>query len=156
MSNNKKIIWLVIVLVVLAIVFMGMRKGATVNPGATPTPSLSASPKVSSTPVSKNPVVTPTPLLGSYSQLVLEYGDRRVQFNNSCYMLPATPTFKNGSKIMFDNRSSDTRTITIDGTAYTFAGYGYRVVTLSSATLPRTISINCGSLVNAGQITLQK
>ena len=154
--SNKKLIWLVVVVVVLAIVFIGMRKGSTINSGVTPTPNPSTTPKVSSTPVVKKPVATATPLLGSYSQLVLEYGDRRVQFNNSCYMLPATPTFKNGSKIMFDNRSSDTRTITIDGTAYTFAGYGYRVVTLTSATLPRTISINCGSLVNAGQITLQK
>ena len=154
--SNKKLIWLVVVVVVLAIVFIGMRKGSTINSGVTPTPNPSTTPKVSSTPVVKKPVATATPLLGSYSQLVLEYGDRRVQFNNSCYMLPTTPTFKNGSKIMFDNRSSDTRTITIDGTAYTFAGYGYRVVTLSSATLPRTISINCGSLVNAGQITLQK
>ena len=154
--SNKKLIWLVVVVVVLAIVFIGMRKGSTINSSVTPTPNLSTTPKVSSTPVVKKPVATATPLLGSYSQLVLEYGDRRVQFNNSCYMLPTTPTFKNGSKIMFDNRSSDTRTISIDGTAYTFAGYGYRVVTLSSATLPRTISINCGSLVNAGQITLQK
>ncbi|KKT37583.1 MAG: hypothetical protein UW27_C0014G0004 [Parcubacteria group bacterium GW2011_GWA1_44_13] len=155
--SNKKLIWLVIVVIVLAIVFIGMRKGSTINSGVTPTPNLSATPKASSSPVVKKPpVVTATPALGNYSQLVTEYRDRRVQFNNICQMSPSALTYKNGTKIMLDNRSSESRVVTIDGTPYNFSGYSYRFVTLSSNTLPRTLAVNCGPSINVGVITLQR
>lgn len=91
-----------------------------------------------------------------YSQLVAEYADRRIQFDERCQPIPIRPTYKNDTKVMFDNRSGDARYIKIGDTTYFFGGYDYKIVTLSSSVLPKTISLSCGSAVNVGSILLQQ
>jgi hypothetical protein len=92
----------------------------------------------------------------TYTQLVSQYKDRRIQFDARCQAIPSNVTYKNGTSVMFDNRSGDARIITIGGVKYNFAGYGYKVITLSNPSLPKTLLLSCGAAVNVGQILLQK
>jgi len=122
------------------------QNGLTLFPGDSATPSPTPKP---ATPKSSVPGVA------NYTQLVNEYVGRRLQFNDKCQMTPVSPTFKNGTKIMLDNRSKDPKTVTINDVKYSLVGYGYQLVTLTSKTLPQTLNINCDSLVNAGKVLLQ-
>lgn len=115
---------------------------------------------VSPTP-SVQPVVSKKPATGTVSQsqtytaLVKEYEGRRIQFDINCQAIPSSVTYKNGTKVMFDNRSGDARIITVGGVQYNVAGYGYKILTLSSPTLPKNLLLSCGAAVNVGQILLQ-
>ena len=91
-----------------------------------------------------------------YTDLVTEYSGRHIQFDIACQAIPNNVTYKNGTSVMFDNRSGDARSISVGGTIYYLAGYGYKIITLSSKTLPKTLLISCGAAVNVGQILLQK
>lgn len=95
-----------------------------------------------------------TPFNSAYTVLVQEYADRRIQFGAACQATPTNSSFRSGTKIMLDNRSGDARVISVGGTKYNFPGYGYLLITLSSKTLPKTLSLNCGAAVNVGTITL--
>lgn len=92
----------------------------------------------------------------TYTNLVKEYEGRRIQFDINCQAIPSNVTYKNGTKVMFDNRSGDARIIIVGGVQYNVGGYGYKILTLSSPTLPKTLLLSCGSAVNVGQILLQK
>ncbi len=92
----------------------------------------------------------------TYQQVVEKYKDFRIQFNNQCAPLPSSVTYKNGSRVMFDNRSVSERSISLDGKAYKISTYGFIVLPLSAKTLPHTIKIDCDQQYNAGQILLQR
>ncbi len=92
----------------------------------------------------------------TYTKLTAEYKDRRIQFDIRCQSIPSNVTYKNGTKVMFDNRSGDARIITIGGVQYNFPGYGYKILTLSSPNLPKNLLLSCGAAVNVGQILLQR
>ena len=93
-----------------------------------------------------------------YSQLVKEYSGLRIQFDIRCQASPTDITVKNNTKVMFDNRSGDPRTITIGGVKYNFPGYGYKVLNISGDknALPAKVTYNCGSALNTGSILIQK
>jgi hypothetical protein len=92
----------------------------------------------------------------SYTDAIARYEGARFQFDQYCQTKPTLSSFKNGATVMLDNRSGDARAITIGTAKYNLAGYGWRIVTLSSKTLPTTISVNCGSAVNVAKIQLYK
>lgn len=91
----------------------------------------------------------------NYSVLVNQYGEKRVQFDERCQMSPAGVTFKNGTTLMFDNRSSSQRTIKVGNQSYYFQPYGYKILTLSSASLPASLKISCDATPDVGSILLQ-
>lgn len=152
----KKIVWIVVLAIVALSVFLYFKQpsdqwGGPNEEILSPTPV--ATPKIIRKPVS-------TPIGASsqtmpYSQLVAEYVGKRIQFDERCQSIPMSPTFKNGTKVMFDNRSGDARYIKIGDTTYLFSGYDYKVLTLSSSVLPKTITLSCGAAVNVGSILLQ-
>lgn len=90
-----------------------------------------------------------------YTQLVKDYEGRRVQFDIGCQALVPNTTYKNNTKIMFDNRSGDARIITIGGVEYNFPGFGYKILNISGSNLPARVSFDCGSAVNVGGILIQ-
>lgn len=93
----------------------------------------------------------------SYNEAILQYKDRRIQFGPDCSASPSYATFKAGTKIMLDNRYDKVRPIYLDGQKYSIEAYGFRIVTLStSAKLPHTINIDCGTGKNNGRILLQQ
>lgn len=118
--------------------------------GATKTPvGYKVSPSISPTPV---PVATSNL---SYSQLVAQYGSNRIQFNQDCQANPSSMALKTGTGILLDNRSNKTQVISLNGASYTLVPFGYRVVTVSSASLPKAIGVTCNGAVNTGMINLQ-
>ncbi|MFA5997351.1 MAG: hypothetical protein WC791_02570 [Candidatus Paceibacterota bacterium] len=94
----------------------------------------------------------------SYVQALALYPEKnRIQLTGGtfCQASPTMATFKNGTSIMIDNRSSEVRTITL-GTAYTLPGYGFRIIKLSSATLPASLLMDCNKQLNVATVTIQK
>lgn len=154
----KKIVWVVVLAAIALAVYIIMKKpadqwGSPDGTVASPTPAPSS--KV----IKKSPAKPSGGTSGQtmpYSQLVAEYADRRIQFDERCQSIPGSPTYKNGTSVMFDNRSGDARYIKIGDATYLFSGYDYKILTLSSSTLPKTLSMDCGSAINVGTILLQK
>ncbi|MEK7604089.1 MAG: hypothetical protein AAB461_03180 [Patescibacteria group bacterium] len=91
-----------------------------------------------------------------YTQLIKDYEGRRVQFDIRCQAIPPNTTYKNNTKVMFDNRSGDARVITIGGVKYNFPGYGYKILNIYGSKLPASVSFDCGAAVNVGSILIQK
>jgi hypothetical protein len=102
--------------------------------------------------IKKTPAPTPAK---SYSDTVKEYEGRRIQFDERCQVVPQSPTYKNGTSIMLDNRSASARSVMVGGTKYDLTAYGYKIVTLSSLSLPKELAVSCGSSGNVGKILLQ-
>jgi len=154
---NKKLFWLVVIVVFIAIgyyFFGGKRAGQYFGiEGVSPSPSTAAG--TASNPVAKKAGSTTPVSSKSYTELVMEYEGRRIQFDDRCQVVPKDPTFKNGTSIMLDNRSSIARTVVVGGVKYDLVAYGYRVITLSSSSLPKELAISCGSSGNVGKILLQ-
>lgn len=93
----------------------------------------------------------------SYNEAVLNYEDRRIQFDPNCVVSPGNVVFKRGTKIMLDNRYEKARSVYLDGQKYSLGAYGFKIVTLTTtAQLPHTIKIDCGTGKNNGQILLQQ
>ncbi len=91
----------------------------------------------------------------SYKEALVLYKDRRIQLDTVCQAHPNAATFKNGSSIMVDNRSAVTRTVKL-GSTFTIKGYGFKIVKLSSSTVPATWLIDCDSSQNVATILIQK
>ena len=142
------------VVIVVVIYFMGGKWTGQVGQyiGIEPSPSPSSATGATAKPVAKKSV---TPLPKSYTELAKEYEGRRIQFDDRCQMIPLSPTYKNGTSVMLDNRSTSTKSVTIGSVKYDLSAYGYRVITLSSSSLPKELAISCGSSGNVGRILLQ-
>lgn len=97
--------------------------------------------------------VTATSL--SYGQAVTIFANERIQFDQNCRMLPTRIVVKNGTTLMFDNRSRDARTFKLDGTRYTLAGYGFKLFQLNASKLPHIVNVDCGTGQNNGTIELE-
>jgi len=91
----------------------------------------------------------------SYTAAVNLYGSRRIQILANCELNPTSISLLNRTSVMFDNRTPESKTIALDGTRYTLAGYDFRIITLKSGILSHTVRIDCGSGVNNGQVILQ-
>ena len=91
----------------------------------------------------------------SYQEVVEKYEGKRIQFGEQCQSIPSYLTFKTGTELMLDNRSSEKRVVYLDAEGYTIAAYGWGVIPLTTRDLPHTISIDCAGLYNSGQVFLQ-
>ena len=143
---------LILTLVLAVLILMNSRDQFTVQPtiSSTPTPT----PAKLST--KKPPISGTAQQTQAYSEVVKQYAGKHIQFDANCQAIPTQTTFKNGTAVLFDNRSGDARTIKIGDVSYSFPGYGYKILTLSSSTLPKTLNLNCGSAVNVGSILIQR
>lgn len=157
MDKNKQTTWWVVggaVVIIAAIWFIMMGRSST--PSSTPsaqTPDTSVSP----TPATATPpVVKAPPSTAAYEAALKKYASSRIQFQPSCQIVPNSVTYRSPATIMLDNRSADTANITIGTTAYTVGPWNYKIVTLSSSTLPKTDYVSCNAAKNSGTILLQK
>ena len=160
---TMKIGALILVLLVVAVGVYYYRSGIkeTTAPEGTPVvdPLNSSSTASSSSPApiapaspKRSPSLTPTL---SYAEAVALFGSRRIQFDTNCTMDPSPITFKSGTSVMLDNRSELARPIFLDGIEYRIPAFGFKILTLKSRILPRTVSVDCGEGKNNGQIILQ-
>jgi len=154
MSSNRWISLAVIIVVVLVVWNLWEFKGQeervmqTVTPTASPTPQSGGSTSGGGTSFTQTQVQT-------YSAAVTQYEGKRIQFDERCQPSPADVTFKNGTSIMIDNRSAQAKTINVGAQSYNLPAYGYRILILSSSSLPSELNLSCDNAVNVGRILLQ-
>lgn len=150
-QRNKTLLVVGGVAVIVALLMWSSDSGSNPDASGSPSPSGSANSSGSPTPGGSVSAVR-----AQYDALVKEYEGKRIQFDMNCQAIPNSLTFKNGTKVMFDNRSGDKRTFSLNGKVYNILGYGWQLITLSSSKLPMTYVIDCGSAQNVGTITIQK
>lgn len=90
----------------------------------------------------------------SYAQALIDYKGARLQLDKTCQASPDNMTFKNGASIMLDNRAPVSRTVKV-GSTYTIKPYGFRIIKLSSSTVPVTYLVDCDKSQNVATILLQ-
>lgn len=156
-----KYLWILVGVVVVVGVYLTRMRGDWTSQVSQYVGIVTASPSPSSVagatvkPVAKKSVATPPVSAKSYGDAVKEYEGRRIQFDERCQVTPQNPTYKNGTIVMLDNRSASAKTVMVGGTKYDLGAYGYRIVTLSSPSLPKELTVSCGSSGNVGKILLQ-
>ena len=154
-GGGNKYLWYGVAVLAVIILIAALRGGAP-NLGLEGTPTPSASVSASPTPTPAVRVTTsPIPSGLTYEQAIAQYEGRRFQFDQYCQANPRTMSVKNGTSVMLDNRSGDARTFAVGGVFYSIAGYGWRIVTPTSKTLPATLYLDCGSARNVGTLLLQ-
>lgn len=153
--NKWTILISLVVVAVVAFMFNQKRGSDEVVDELSPTPSVSIIKGVNRI---KSAVVDSgtADQTAKYTQLIKDYEGRRIQFDIRCQAIPPNTTYKNNTKIMFDNRSGDTRVITIGGVKYNFPGYGYKILNIYGSELPASVSFDCGTAINVGSILIQK
>jgi|SRR3989338_9543454 len=147
-KNQKIVLELVVVLVLVGFGLWGLsQKPADVknDTAITPTEDVSTGSVNVSTPSA--PV--------AYAEALVKYKDARIQLDNTCQASPNKTTFKNGTNIMIDNRAPVARTVKV-GSTFPIKAYGFKIVNLSSATLPATWYVDCDSSQNVATILIQK
>lgn len=158
MKKNQKTIWAIIIVVVVALViFFISRDKGSVNietPVTENTQTTETTNGVTGQTTSKNKTITPVSST-SYENALAQYRDRRIQLGTDCQATPSNVTYKNGTSIMVDNRSTETRTVRV-GSNYTIAPWSFKIINLTSSTIPATWLVDCGAQQNVATILIQK
>lgn len=82
---------------------------------------------------------------------------KTIQFDTQCQALPNVVTYKDDTGIMIDNRSPDTRTISL-GTTFTIKPYGFKIVVLPAVVYQasQTLWLDCDNSQNVATVLIQK
>ena len=91
----------------------------------------------------------------SYANALIKYKDARLQLDKACQGSPNAMTFKNGASLMIDNRAPVARVVKV-GSIFNIKAYGFKIVKLSSSTLPATWLVDCDKSQNVATVTIQK
>lgn len=91
-----------------------------------------------------------------YTAAMTKYAGRRVQFDSRCIASPVKSSFKDGTKIMLDNRGSAATRVVVGSMAFDIAAYNFAFLTLSATEFPATYSVDCGGVKGAAVITVTK
>ncbi|MEK7125061.1 MAG: hypothetical protein AAB864_01560 [Patescibacteria group bacterium] len=157
---SQRVVLLLVVVVALGLVVWGTQSDRSDLADTSPSPSgaayVSPSPGTGSpTKPKATPSVSAAPL--SYSQALQQHTGRLMQFDAYCQVRPSTQiVVKNGQTVMFDNRSGDARWFSLNGVGYQIAGYGYRILPMTSKSLPETVVVDCGAAQNVAKIIVQQ
>ena len=163
--TNKKILGIIVIFVLGWFVFSVFNEPVAtdteiITPATETATSSKPIAKATTTAVKKTSVpVASQPVSLSYQNALELYKDnKRIQLSGAdfCQASPNNVMYKNGTSVMIDNRSAQIRTIKIGGTSYSIEGYGFKIVKLSSATLPATLLMDCNQQQNVAKILLQK
>ncbi len=152
-KNHKIFIELVIVLVLVVFGLWSLKQSPApvVNDNGavavTPTPSED---------VNQGSVNAGAPAASiAYQDALVKYKDARLQLDKDCQASPHNMTFKNNAYLMVDNRAPVTRTVHI-GSVFPIKAYGFKIVKLSSATLPATWYVDCDKSQNISTLLIEK
>jgi hypothetical protein len=161
-NGNKNAAWIVIAIIIIIALGWWMYAKQKTASTTTPTPAPVADETVldgieDTTDGSVNTTTSTGGTTISYKQALITYKDKRIQLGTGdlCTATPSTVTYKNGTTIMVDNRAPVARTVKIGGT-YSIKAYGFKLIKLSSATLPATWLVDCNNQQNVATILLQK
>ena len=155
-DTKNKNLWIglaVVLLLVVGFLFWSMKKA--VAPAVTD--NTSTNPVVVPTEdVTPGSVNTGSPAASiSYANALIKYKNARLQLDPTCQASPDKMTFKNGAYLMVDNRAPVSRTVKV-GSVFNIKAYGFKIIKLSSATLPATWYVDCGKSQNVSTILIQK
>lgn len=152
MQNNKTVLWVVIVLVILVGAFFLVKKTKTA-------PSMETDTTVdmnnSTEDTTEGSVNTSAAKTLSYNEALAAYPTNRIQLDKVCQAHPNNVTYKNGTSIMIDNRSPQPAKVKL-GSTFTIRPYSFKIIKLSSATLPSTLLLDCGTSQNVATVLIQK
>lgn len=155
---KNKILWTVVVILVVVGGYYLFKSNGMTNPSSgtlySSSPSATAATNPKTTTSKPAATVAPSAAL-TYTQLVAQYKDRRIQFDSACRATPSSFVLKNNTSVLLDNRANVARVVKVGDKTYNLGAYGYQVVMLSSPTLPTKLGINCGSSVNVGTVLLE-
>ena len=150
----------IVVLIIVALLSRGSsNKVAPVSetPGnETTTSTPTSTPQAKPAAKQKTPSTAQLDQAAAYASALKKYAGQYIQFNPSCQATPANVTFKNGTAVMFDNRSNKQITISLDDNTFIIKPYDYLAMKVTSKVLPKTILLSCNSSYNVGQILLQQ
>ena len=132
----------------------GARPSPTVNVQATPTGDALAEPSPTATGTTAGKP-TPTPKLG-YDAALRQFEGRRIQLDPACTAIPSQVTYKNGTQLMLDNRSGESKSVLFNLKRYTIPAYDYIVVAAVADSTPAVTYMDCGQKQNVAKITIQK
>jgi hypothetical protein len=148
-KNGNAVIELIVVLVIVIFALYSMSKNSST---VTNTPDT-----VSTEDTSTGSVNTVAPAKAiTYEQALIKYADARIQLSEDCQAHPNIITRKNNTEIMIDNRASVARSIKMNSKTYSIKAYGFKVIKLSSSTLPATWFMDCGTSKNVATVLIQK
>mgnify|MGYP001564025841 FL=1 len=95
------------------------------------------------------------PVSIAYADALVQFADRRIQFDKACQAFPNTVTYKDNTGIMIDNRASIAHTIKI-GTTYTVKAYGFRIIVLPDIYLKsKALLVDCDKSQNVATVLVQ-
>ena len=146
-KDHKVLFELIIVLILVGFGLWALKKNPVIVPVANDNQIMSPTNGT----VNTN---TPTALL-SYAQALTQYKDARIQLDQNCRASPNNITYKDNTNIMIDNRAAVARVVKV-GSVFTVSAYGFKIVRLTSATLPATWYVDCDSSQNVATILIQK
>jgi hypothetical protein len=157
-TNNNKIIWIVVGLLVLgAVIFIVWNSSVKYSDKSSV--GSTAGYEVPNEPESVLDTSGSTPSQAvslSYTQALVQYKDHRIQFDKTCSAFPNTVTYKDNTGLMLDNRSPNPVTVKV-GTTYTIKGYGFRIITLQDVQLTaKVVLVDCGAKQNVATILIQE
>ena len=149
MKKGNAVLELIVVLALVIFALWSMKNSST-TVVVSDTPGI-----VSTEDTSTGSVNVVAPKILSYEQALVRFKDSRIQLDKNCQAYPNVVTYKNNTDIMIDNRSPLARTIKI-GSVYNVKAYGFKIIRLSSLTLPVTFLMDCGTSENVATILIQK
>lgn len=85
----------------------------------------------------------------SYGDFLKLYGDKRIQFNDTCQATPGSASFTVGDFLIFDNRSSKVQAVKFIDDLYALPPFHVRVFELKRQGI---FDIDCGSSKNVAKI----
>lgn len=81
----------------------------------------------------------------TYSQMVAQYQNKKIDFGENCKITPSSTTFKNKTQILLNNTSSVSQKVTVGKTSYTIPSHSYNFQILYVATVPGNLTASCGT-----------
>lgn len=154
MKNKNLWIGLVVVLFLVAGFFFWSMNKASAPVVENTAPVAEVTPTEDTTPVGTS-TSKPAAASISYANALLKYKNARLQLDPTCQASPDKMTFKNGASLMIDNRAPVTRTVKV-GTTFSIKAYSFKIIKLSSSTLPATWYVDCDKSQNVSTILIQK
>ncbi len=85
----------------------------------------------------------------SYSDVVALYGEKRIQFDNSCRATPSNTSFLVGNTVVLDNRSDTLKAIKFVDDTYAIPPFHVRIIQLNRQGI---FSIDCDTSKNVSII----
>lgn len=154
-KSTKLALGIVVVVVLVALIVKGAihKKAPITEVPPVPQEEVVSAPKPprKTTTVTKTP--EPSPEMRAYTELILSYKNRTLQFGPSCQVTTSAQVYKVGSELLLDNRTEVPVSISVGLSVITLPSYGYAIMSLPGEGV---FMVGCNDHKNVATITVQK